>query len=226
MTADLEALAQEAAEIIVSAGAVYTRTSGDPFFFSSGWASPIFIDIKRLISLPQARSRLIEISIAVIQKRVGFETFELVAGCELAGVPYAAVIADRLRLPLVLVRKQGKGFGRLAQFEGAFEPEVRALLVDDLSTDGVNKQTFRSAMERAQATVVATFVMLDYRVFSGSGALVSVMTLDHVIARGEESGFLSGQRLKEVKAFAADAAGWSRRNGGIGALDRSAPPAQ
>ena len=53
------------------------------------------------------------------------------------------MIADRLRLPLVVVRKQGKGFGRLAQFEGTFEPGARALLVDDLSTDGINKTSFQ-----------------------------------------------------------------------------------
>ena len=39
----------QAAQIVVQSGAVYTRTSGDPFFFASGWASPIFVDIKRLI---------------------------------------------------------------------------------------------------------------------------------------------------------------------------------
>ena len=49
----------KAARIVVESGAVYTRTSGDPFFFTSGWASPIFIDIKRLISLPAARDTLI-----------------------------------------------------------------------------------------------------------------------------------------------------------------------
>ena len=55
----IQASAEEAARIVLDADAVYIRTGSEPFFFSSGWASPIFIDIKRLISLPKARRRLV-----------------------------------------------------------------------------------------------------------------------------------------------------------------------
>ena len=46
--------AREAAKIILDGGAVHVRTGGEPYFFSSGWASPLFIDLKRLISVPKA----------------------------------------------------------------------------------------------------------------------------------------------------------------------------
>ena len=55
--------AEEAARIILDNGAVHTRTGGEPFFFSSGWASPVFVDLKRLISYPQARSRLVTLAL-------------------------------------------------------------------------------------------------------------------------------------------------------------------
>jgi orotate phosphoribosyltransferase len=210
--------AAKAARIVVDNGAVYTRTSGDPFFFTSGWASPIFIDIKRLISVPIARESLITMALDKIGEKLGPNSFEMVAGCELAGIPFAALIADRLRLPLVVVRKQGKGFGRLAQFEGAFARGTRALLVDDLSTDGITKSTFRSALERAEAEVVDTFVFLDYGVFTLERKMMSLMTLADVIAAAETSQKFSGSVVQEVKAFAADAPSWSKRNGVIGAL--------
>jgi len=54
-----DTVTREAAEIVLKHGVVYTRTNGDPFFFSSGWASPVFIDIKRLISYPEARDQLL-----------------------------------------------------------------------------------------------------------------------------------------------------------------------
>ena len=113
--------AAEAADLILKSGIVYTRTSGDPFFFSSGWASPVFVDVKRLISLPVARSRLVELSLEIIDQQIGTDAYEQIAGCELAGVPFAAMIADRKNTPLVVAMKQGKGFGRLARFEGTFE---------------------------------------------------------------------------------------------------------
>ncbi len=209
-----------AARLVVESGAVYTRTGGDPFFFSSGWASPIFIDVKRLISLPAVRDELVGMALERLRERLRDEPVDFVAGCELAGVPFAAIIADRLKRPLVIVRKQGKGFGRLAQFEGTFDPDTRALLIDDLSTDGINKSTFRTALERAEAKVIETFVFLDYRVFQTARPLMSLMTLDDIVTAAELLGRLSGRELAEVKAFAADAPAWSRRNGGIAALPR------
>ena len=216
--------ARAAARLVVEGGAVYVRTSGDPFFFTSGWASPIFIDIKRLISLPAARDTLVEAALERIEAAVGINTFDMIVGCELAGIPFAAIIADRLRLPLVVVRKQGKGFGRLAQFEGTFEPGARALLVDDLSTDGTNKTAFRSALERAEAKVVNIFVLLDYAIFPASARLVSLLTLSDIIAAAEEQRTLDARGLDEVKSFAANAAQWSKRNGGIGALPSPGSP--
>jgi orotate phosphoribosyltransferase len=103
---DARADAIEAARIVLEAGAVYTRTSGDPFFFSSGWASPVFIDIKRLISFPSARDRLLTLALDRIDPEFGRDGFELIAGCELAGVPFAAMVADRRGLPLVVAMKQ------------------------------------------------------------------------------------------------------------------------
>ena len=208
----------EAARLVVESGAVYTRTTGDPFFFSSGWASPIFIDIKRLISFPEIRDRLLSYAIEFIGTAVGGRPFDIIAGCELAGVPFAAAIADRLKCPLVVVRKQAKGFGRLSQMEGTFEPGTRALLIDDLSTDGMSKAIFRAALERADASVVDTFVFLDYRVFPAGKPVQALMTLADVIAAAKDAGRLSARDLDEVNSFAADAPRWSRRNGGIASL--------
>ena len=210
--------AAEAAGIVVESGAVYTRSGSDPVFFSSGWASPVFIDIKRLIALPQARDRLIELALARIATITTATPFQQIAGCELAGVPFAAIIADRLKLPLVVVLKQRKGFGRLAQFEGTFEPGTRTLLIDDLTTDGATKATFRSALEDAEAAVVSTFVLLDYKIFPTAQQLNSLMTLADVITAADLGKHMDQGALEDIRAFAADAPGWSRRHGGIGGL--------
>lgn len=215
--------AAEAARIVVESGAIYTRSTGDPFFFTSGWASPIFVDVKRLVSLPKARDALITMSLQKIGTAFPAGSFDMVAACEVAGIPFAAIIADRLRLPLVVVRKQSKGFGRLAQFEGTFEPGTRALMIDDLATDGVSKATFRAALERAEARVVGTFVLMDYAIFASPTLLTSLTTLADVIAAAGQH--LDQRALQEVKSFAADPPAWSKRNGGISALPQSMRPA-
>jgi len=208
--------ALEAARIVLEAGAVYTRTSGDPFFFSSGWASPVFVDIKRLISFPTARNRLLELALNRIADTNGGDSLEQIAGCELAGVPFASMIADRLGLPLVVAMKQSRGFGRLSQLEGTFEPGARTLLIDDLTTDGGTKATFKRALEAAEAQVVSIFVLFDYRIFPAPPEITSLMTLADIIAVAQKDDLLEAGSLQTIVAFHEDAPAWSKRNGGIG----------
>jgi orotate phosphoribosyltransferase len=209
--------AGETARIIIESRSLYTRTTGDPFYFSSGWASPVFIDGKKLISYPEARDALVAMAVDCISASVDTASLDAVAGCELTGVPFATLIADRLAKPLVVVCKQSKGFGRLAQFEGAFEPGARVLLVDDLATDGVSETVFRTALQRAEATVLQTFVLIDFGVFPTEQTYLSLAKLAHIVDAAKESGTLGPNDVAEIETFAADAPAWSRRHGGLGA---------
>jgi len=208
--------ADETARIIIESRSLYTRTTGDPFYFSSGWASPVFIDCKKLISYPQSRNDLVRMAVDRIAEAVDIDSLDAVAGCELTGVPFATLIADRLAKPLVIVCKQRKGFGRLAQFEGSFEPGARVLLVDDLATDGVSETVFRTALLRADATVLDTFVLIDFDVFPTEHTYLSLARLGHIIDAAKACGTLGPDDVAEIEAFAADAPAWSRRHGGIG----------
>ena len=203
-----------AARVILDGGAVHVRTDGELFFFSSGWASPVFIDLKRLISDPDARGRLIELMLDGISTAYG-DAFEQVAGCEL-GVPFATLTAHRLDLPLVIALKQARGFDRLSQCEGTFDPGAKTLLVDDLTTDGKTKANFKAALERAQANVVGIYVILNYGIFPRPGYCVAHESRGYH-SRAEQWGGLDVKALAEIKTFAQDAPRWSRLHGGIGA---------
>ena len=213
---DNNSSAQEAARILLDEAVVYTRKGGDPFFFSSGWASPVFIDIKRLVSRPKARARLLDMTLEKIDAEFGKAAFDQIAGCELAGVPFAAFVADRLSLPLIVALKQAKGFGRFSQCEGDFEPGARTLLIDDVTTDGRTKTNFKSALERAEARVIGIFVLFAYNIFPGHAETTALVTLSDVIRAAERSDALESSALAELQVFAEDAALWSRRHGGIG----------
>lgn len=208
--------AREAAQIILGGGAVHVRTDGDPFYFSSGWASPVFIDLKRLISAPAARNRLIDLMLGHIEATYGSNGFSQIAGCELAGVPFATLAAHRLELPLVIALKQARGFDRLSQCEGTFDAGTKTLLVDDLTTDGKTKANFKAALERAQADVVGIFVILNYGIFPSSPEISNLTTLADIIRVAETDGSLSADAVEEIKSFASDAPRWSRLHGGIG----------
>ena len=213
---DAKSWSRETARIIVDNDCLYTRTQGDPFFFSSGWASPVFIDCKKLIAVPAARDALVRMSLECLSDTLS--GVDAIAGCELTGVPFAALLADRLGLPLSIVCKQRKGFGRLAQFEGGFEPGAHFVMVDDLATDGMSEAVYETALRGAEATVALTFVLIDYAVFPSDRSLLSLATLTDVIAAAEDADYFGARDLSEIRQFIGDAPRWSRLHGGIGKL--------
>ncbi len=84
----------------------------EPFTFTSGCESPVYIDCREIIYFPRARSKICDLAAEKIDRHVGYETIEAVAGGETAGIPFAAWIADRMGAPMSYVREQPKGFGR------------------------------------------------------------------------------------------------------------------
>ena len=135
---DQATIAATAAKILLEIKALHFNAE-TPFIFTSGWASPVYTDCRRIVSFPRARKALMDFAVATIEREIGYEAIDAVAGGETAGIPFAAWIADKLELPMQYVRKKPKGFGRNAQIEGLLTEGQRVLLVEDLATDGIGK---------------------------------------------------------------------------------------
>src|SRR6186997_746805 len=162
--ADKALVAETTAKMLLEVKAVLFFQD-KPFIFTSGWASPVYIDCRKLIFYPRIRTQLVDFAAGMLARDVGFEQFDVVAGGETAGIPFAAWMADRLGLPMQYVRKKPKGFGRNAQIEGHIEPGDRVLLVEDMTTDGRSKVNFCKALREAEATVEHCFVFFFYDIF-------------------------------------------------------------
>src|SRR3954454_16915176 len=141
-----------------------------PFTFTSGRVSPVYIDCRKLISFPRARRKLMDMGAALIERSVGYESIDAVAGGETAGIPFAAWLAERLALPLLYVTKQPKGFGRNAQIEGEMKDGARVLLVEDLASEGTSKLNFVRAIRQAGGEIGHVFVVFHYGIFPQSVA--------------------------------------------------------
>ena len=140
-TVDTAVIGRQVARMLLEIEAVHFR-SEPPYKLTSGLASPVYIDCRKLISYPRIRSACMDHACAVLADAAGFERFDAVAGGETAGIPFAAWIAERLGLPMQYVRKKPKGFGRDAQIEGNLKEGEKVLLVEDLATDGGSKINF------------------------------------------------------------------------------------
>lgn len=213
--------AQLTARILLQTEAVLFRPD-DPFTFTSGRKSPVYVDCRRLISFPRARAALMDMALSLLMAEAGPEAFDVVAGGETAGIPYAALLAERLHLPMIYVRKKPKGFGRNARIEGTFRPGDRVLLVEDLATDGGSKLTFVEAIREAGGDTAHCFVIFHYGIFEESIRrladaglrLHALATWHDVIEVADGLGYFTPEALASVRAFLADPAGWSRAHGG------------
>jgi orotate phosphoribosyltransferase len=193
-----------------------------PFIFTSGRASPVYTDCRRLISFPRVRRTLMDFGVATIIREVGAEAFDAVAGGETAGIPFAAWMADQLGLPMQYVRKKPKGFGRNAQIEGHIEEGQRVLLVEDMTSDGGSKITFVNALREAGTSVEHCFVVFFYDIFPESQKILGdlgvtlhrLATWWDVLAAAKDSGQFDMGMLAEVEAFMRDPNGWSQAHGG------------
>jgi orotate phosphoribosyltransferase len=209
------------ARILLEIGAVNFRPV-EPYILTSGWASPVYIDMRRVISFPRARRKINELAAAAITREIGFESLDAVAGGETAGIPFAAWISEELSLPMLYVRKQPKGFGRNAQIEGYMKEKDRVLLVEDLASDGASKVNFVQALRKAEAEVAHTFVVFFYSVFPGAlKTLAEIGVKMHYLANwwdvlevAEEGGHFDKPALEEVRKFLHDPISWSSHHGG------------
>lgn len=209
------------AKILLEIDAVHFNAD-KPFIFTSGWASPVYIDCRKIVSFPRARRAIVDFAATTLARDAGFEAFDAVAGGETAGIPFAAWIADRLGLPMQYVRKKPKGFGRNAQIEGALTEGARTLLVEDLTTDGRSKINFVQALRTAGARVDHAFVVFHYGIFPQSLSnmadigvrLHALATWWDVLRVARDSGYFEARTLGEVESFLNAPAEWSAAHGG------------
>ncbi|MGR3515219.1 MAG: orotate phosphoribosyltransferase [Paracoccaceae bacterium] len=212
---DRSEIARLTASMLLEIEAVHFNAD-EPFIFASGLPSPVYIDCRKLISFPRIRATLMDFLTVTVMRDAGFEAFDNVAGGETAGIPFAALVAERMALPMTYVRKKPKGYGRNARIEGAMSEGQRVLLVEDLTTDGGSKISFVEAIRETGATCGHTAVIFYYGIFpetietlKGHGvSLHHLCTWWDVLEAARDSEKFDREMLKEVESFLRAPRAW------------------
>jgi orotate phosphoribosyltransferase len=187
-------------------------------------ASPVYIDCRKLLSFPRIRSTVMDFAASTLLRDAGFEQFDCIAGGETAGIPFAALLADRLGLPMIYVRKQPKGHGRNAQIEGNMPEGSRVLVIEDLTTAGGSMFKFIDAVRAAGGIVDHGIALFFYGIFGeqrftdGKVRLHHIATWRNVLAIAREQKLFDDKTLSEVEAFLDAPLAWSGKNGGVSEL--------
>jgi orotate phosphoribosyltransferase len=210
-----EDIARLSAQMLLEIKAVHFNAD-TPFTLASGLPSPTYIDCRKLISYPRIRSALMDFMTLTVQRDAGFEAFDNIAGGETAGIPFAALVAERMALPMTYVRKKPKGYGRNARIEGVMAEGDRVLLVEDLTTDGGSKISFVDAIRETGATCAHTAVIFYYGIFPETTqrladhgvSLHHLCTWWDVLAEARRTAAFDAATLTEVEAFLNDPRAW------------------
>ncbi|SFC05015.1 orotate phosphoribosyltransferase [Tropicimonas isoalkanivorans] len=208
-------IARLTAGMLLEIGAVHFNAA-DPFTLASGLPSPTYIDCRKLISYPRIRTTLMDFLTAKVLRDAGFEAFTNVAGGETAGIPFAAMVAERMGLPMTYVRKKPKGYGRNARIEGVMGETDRVLLVEDLTTDGGSKVSFVEAIRATGASCAHTAVIFYYGIFPETlttlgdigVSLHHLCTWHDVVDEARRREAFDADTLSEVESFLGDPRAW------------------
>jgi orotate phosphoribosyltransferase len=149
--------AEAVAQILLKEKAVFLRPE-EPFTWTSGIKSPVYCDNRLLISTVDSRDYIIKAFADAVRKL----NVDVVAGTATAGIPWAAWIAQELKLPLIYVRSSSKDHGRQNAIEGASKPGQKTVLIEDLISTGKSSIAAGQKLQEAGLTVLSIMSIFTY----------------------------------------------------------------
>jgi len=166
---------QKIADILLSIECVNINFK-NKFTLTSGKKSPVYVDCRKLVSFPKEREIIINEMSKQIKSK--YKNQIVVAGGETAGIPYSSYISQKLKLPMVYIRKKPKGFGKGKIIEGEFKKKSKSVLIEDMATDGGSKIHFINSMRKAELSVRDIFVVFFYDIYPSAKANMKKMKVN------------------------------------------------
>jgi len=190
----LERNKEKVGRILLEIGAVAWNLKHD-YEYSSGKSGPIYVDNRLLMAYPGHWKKTIDSMVGIIVDQIGVQNVDAIGGTSTAGIPHAAYLAARLKLPLVYVKSKIDEYGKFTRVEGRLERDEKVLLVEDTINTGQSSISAIRALRESGALVEHCLAIFDYglkdseSIFKNERVrLVALTSLDAVldvaVARG------------------------------------------
>lgn len=173
------------------------------FKLKSGIMSPIYLDLRRLVTHPLILKRVAQAYAAKLKEL----QFDRIAGIPYAALPIATAIALEMNRPLIYPRREAKDYGTKAAIEGDYVADETIVVIDDLATTGGSKIEAIQKLEEANLKVRDIVVLIDRR--QGAGPLLAeagyqlhaVAALPELLDEWLRSSAITREQFEEVSNF-------------------------
>ena len=206
--------AERVAELLLKSKAIILRPE-KPFKFSSGILSPVYCDNRLLLSKIEEREKIVE---HYVKKTKDAEIdFEVVAGIATASIPWAALIAEKLKKPMIYVRKATKDHGRENLIEGGLENGQKVLIVEDLVSTGGTSISSVNAARAEGAVVEKCLAIFTYEMekaktgFANAGCqLITLSDFTTLVNVAADKGYVQADKIEMLKEWNKNPEKWGK----------------
>ncbi|QBQ07783.1 orotate phosphoribosyltransferase [Spiroplasma gladiatoris] len=131
------------------------------FKWASGIISPIYCDNRILLSFVKQREVIIDAFVENI--KLNYPDVELIAGVATSGIGFAAMISQKMNLPMIYVRSQSKNHGKNSQIEGKFSKNQKVVVIEDLISTGQSVLNVCNALREESVEVLGVQAIFTYQ---------------------------------------------------------------
>ncbi len=203
---------KQVAKILLETKAVSLRTN-PPYTWTSGILSPIYTDNRILISFPKEREQIVDFLIDLIEKNK--IKADVIAGTATAGIPWAAFIAQKMKKPMVYVKKEAKEYGKEKQIEGQLEKGVEVVVVEDLISTGGSSLQAVQALRDAGCIVNNCVAIFTYQMKKSDDAFLEKKCKNHTLTNfsalvelASANNYISSNEKKAILTWNKDPENW------------------